>query len=47
MRFYKLFQAITLEVLAITLHKLGFKYKAFELTLKSKEITDNLFKEIL
>jgi hypothetical protein len=47
MRFLLLFQAITLEALNIILHKLGFKYKAFELTLRSKEITDNLFKEIL
>ena len=47
MRFYKLFQAITLELMSLVLYRLGFKYKAFELTLKSKEITDNLFKEIL
>jgi hypothetical protein len=47
MRFVHLAQAITLEALSIVLHKLGFKYKAFELTLRSKEITDNLFKEIL
>lgn len=47
MRFILLFQAITLELMSLALHKLGFKYKAFELTLKSKEITDNLFKEIL
>jgi hypothetical protein len=47
MRFIYLAQAISLEALAIVLNALGFKYKAFELTLRSKEITDNLFKEIL
>lgn len=47
MRFILLFQAIVLELTSLALRKLGFRYKAFELTLKSKEITDNLFKEIL
>lgn len=42
----RFFQSLALHCLARFLNLLGFKVRAFQLMVRSKEIADNLFKEI-